>query len=194
VKELEPSDIRNLQDYEMERDEFRKRVIELKKRRRVSLGPLVTLVFENRDTVRFQIQEMLRIERIVQPERVQDEIDTYNSLLPGPGEVAATLFIEVNEESRVKPVLDSFIGLDEGRGLWIEAKGEKFFAVFEAGHGREDKISAVHYIRFPLGDRGRAALESGSVAELVLDFRENSARTELSPGLIAELRKDLAES
>ncbi len=77
------------------------------------LGPLMTLVFENRDTVRFQIQEMLRVERIVQPDKVQHEIDTYNALLPGPGEVAATLFIEITDPARVQSVLDGFVGLDE---------------------------------------------------------------------------------
>jgi len=193
MRPLVPEDIRNLQDYELQRDEFRKHIIELKKRRRISLGPLVTLVFENSETVRFQIQEMLRIERIVLPKRVQDEIDTYNSLLPGTGEVAATLFIEIDDESRVKPVLDSFIGLDDGRGLWLEAGGKKFFAVFEEGHGREDKISAVHYIRFPLGNEGRRALENGT-AVLVLDFNENAARVELSAELVGELLRDLAEA
>src|SRR4029078_4933735 len=161
---IESPAIRNLHEYEIARPDFRRRVIASKSRRRVAVGPLVTLVFENRDTALFQIQEMLRAERIVDPARVQDEIDGYNTLLPDPGEVAATLFIEVTDPASVKPVLDSFIGLDEGRSLRLRIGEDDFFAVFEAGHGREDKISAVHYVRFPLGDRGRRSLETARAA------------------------------
>src|SRR4029077_20319225 len=111
---LTPDDIKNLHEYELERGDFRSRVIALKSRRRIPLGPLMTVVLENRDTVRFQIQEMLRVERIVQPEKVQHEVETYNELLPGPGEVGATLFIEITDPVRIQRVLDGFIGLDKG--------------------------------------------------------------------------------
>lgn len=192
MKKIEPGDIRNLHEYELARNDFRRRVMEIKSRRRISVGPLVTLVFENRDTVLFQIQEMLRAERIVEPSRVQEEIDVYNSLLPEPGEVSATLFVEITDESRVKPILDSFIGLDEGRSLWLETGGEKFFANFEAGHGREDKISAVHYIRFPLGPEGRRALETTGAGVLRLAHGDHRAEAALPPGLVAELLGDLS--
>jgi hypothetical protein len=84
MKPLAVEDIKNLHEYELERPVFRQRVIEVKKKRRIPLGPLMTLVFENRDTVRFQVQEMVRIERIARPDRVQEEVDVYNELLPGP--------------------------------------------------------------------------------------------------------------
>ena len=84
MKPLTAGDISNLYEHELERPKFRSRVIDLKARRRLPLGPLMTLVFENRDTIRFQIQEMLRVERLVQPEKVQHEIETYNALLPQP--------------------------------------------------------------------------------------------------------------
>ena len=185
------AELKNLHEYELARPEFRRRIVETKMLRRVSVGPLVTLVFENRDTVLFQIQEMLRAERIVDPAKVQDEIDVYNTLLPDEGEVAATLFIEVTQEALVKPILDSFIGLDEGRSLWIEIGDRKFFAKFEAGHGREDKISAVHYIRFPLGAEGRSALERERRARLVLSHGEHRGRADLLPGTVSELLQDL---
>jgi hypothetical protein len=194
MEKIEASALKNLHEYELARPEFRRRVIHLKGRRRVAVGPLVTLVFENRDTALFQIQEMLRAERIVDPAKVQDEIDVYNTLLPDRGEVAATLFIEITDESRVKPVLDAFIGLDEGKSLRMAIGGGEYFAKFEAGHGREDKISAVHYVRFPLGEKGRAALESGEAARLVLehgDYRETAA---LPRETVAELIEDLRES
>lgn len=183
--------IRNLHEYETERPEFRRRVIALKARRRVAVGALVTLVFENRDTALFQIQEMLRAERIVDPAKVQDEIDVYNTLLPDAGEVAATLFIEITDEARVKPVLDAFIGLDEGKSLWMELGGERFFATFEAGHGREDKISAVHYVRFPLGERGRGLLASTREARIVLEHGGYAAAAALPPETVDELIEDL---
>ena len=194
MQKIEFLSIQNLHEYEVSRPEFRRLVIELKNRRRVPVGPLVTLVFENRDTVRFQIQEMLRAERIVDRAKIQDEIDVYNALLPDPGEVAATLFIEVTEESRVKPVLDSFIGLDEGKSLRMEIGGVEYFARFEEGHGREDKISAVHYVRFPLGPAGAAALRSRRAATLVLEHGGYADRAALAPETVAELIEDLQDA
>lgn len=193
MEKIDASAVKNLHEYEVARPEFRRRVIDVKSRRRVAVGPLVTLVFENRETALFQIQEMLRAERIVDPAKVQEEIDVYNTLLPDRGEVAATLFIEITDESRVKPILDAFIGLDEGRSLRLEIAGKQYFAKFEAGHGREDKISAVHYVRFPLGEKGRAALESARSARLVLEHGDYRAKTELPPETIAELIEDLRE-
>lgn len=194
MRKIDASAVKNLHEYEVARPEFRRRVIDVKSRRRVAVGPLVTLVFENRDTALFQIQEMLRAERIVDPAKVQDEIDVYNTLLPDRGEIAATLFIEITDEARVKPVLDAFIGLDEGRSLRMEIAGDEYFARFEAGHGREDKISAVHYVRFPLGEKGRAALESARRARLVLEHGEYRASAELSSDTVSELIEDLRES
>jgi hypothetical protein len=185
-------DIQNLHEYELEREEFRARVIALKRRRRVALGPLMTLVFENRDTVRFQIQEMARVERIVRPERVQEEIDVYNDLLPRRGEVAATLFIEITEPGRVQPVLDGLIGLDEPGRLVLRVGGRAFPALFAGGQSREDRISAVHYVRFALGEEGRAALELGEKAEIEVRHGGYHARASLTAETVRELLADLA--
>src|SRR5215470_9442508 len=136
---LTASDIANLHEYELERPDFRQRVIALKGRRRVPLGPLMTLVFENRDTVRFQIQEMTRVERIVRPDRVQHEVDVYNELLPAPGQLAATLFIEITDQARVQSVLDGFIGLEEPGRLLLRIGGKTHPAIFAPGQSREDR-------------------------------------------------------
>ncbi len=189
---LTASDIANLHEYELERPGFRSRVIALKSRRRVPLGPLMTLVFENRDTVRFQIQEMLRVERIVQPDKVQHEVDTYNELLPGPCEVAATLFIEITEQPRIQEVLDGFIGLDEPGRLALSVGGHRYPALFAAGQSREDRISAVHYIRFPLGAEGRRALAAGEEAALEVAHGDYRARQVLSKETVEELIRDLS--
>ena len=183
-------DIKNLHEYELERSDFRNRVIALKSRRRIPLGPLMTVVFENRETVRFQIQEMLRVERIVQPEKVQHEVETYNELLPGPGEVAATLFIEITDSARIRQILDGFIGLDDG-GLDVAIGSRRFPARFAPGQSREDRISAVHYIRFRLGEEGRRALASGEPATLEISHGGYDARQELPRQTVEELLTDL---
>lgn len=189
---LTPNDIANLHEYELERPDFRSRVIALKSRRRVPLGPLMMLVFENRDTVRFQIQEMLRVERIVQPDKVQHEVDVYNELLPGPGEVAATLFIEITEQPRIQEILDGFIGLDEPGRLALTVAGERYPARFAPGQSREDRISAVHYIRFPLGEAGRRALVGGKTAALEVAHGDYRARQVLPEETVEELIRDLS--
>ncbi|HTO76641.1 MAG TPA: DUF3501 family protein [Thermoanaerobaculia bacterium] len=186
------SDIRTLHEYELERPEFRARVIELKKRRRVAIGPAMTIVFENRDTVRFQIQEMARIERIVRPERVQEELDVYNELLPRAGEVAATLFIEVTEPEKIRSTLEGLVGLDEPGKLRLVIGDRAYPAVFAAGQSREDRISAVHYVRFPVGQEGRSALAGGAPARIEVRHGGYEAAAPLSADVVAELLTDLA--
>ena len=193
MKPLALTDIQNLHEYELARPDFRQRVIESKKRRRVALGPLMTLVFENRDTVRFQIQEMLRIERIVRPDKVEEEIGVYNELVPGPGEVSATLFIEVTDPAQVQPVLDRFIGLDEPGKLVLRVGDQSFPARFAPGQSREDRISAVHYIRFSVGEAGHRALAAGETAVLAVDHAGYVARADLSSETVAELLRDLGD-
>lgn len=134
--------------YEQQRDAYRRRIIQLKARRRVGVGDKVTLVFENRDTVQFQIQEMMRVERIHDPEKLQAELDVYNALLPSQEELSATLLIELTDAETMKYWLDLFIGLDRGKTVSIRAGSEVADAEFERGHSHETKISAVHFVRF----------------------------------------------
>ena len=184
------SDVLNLHEYELSRDDFRRKIIEIKRRRRVALGDLMTVLFESRETVLFQIQEMLRIERIVRPEKVQEEIDVYRQLLPGDGDLAATLFLEVTQADRVQPTLDRFIGLDEPGHLVLRVGGETVPARFAPGQSREDRISAVHYVRFGLGPGAAERLERGPV-RLEVDHAGYRAAATLSPETIAELVQDL---
>jgi hypothetical protein len=148
MKTIALEDVIPYADYERQREEFRSRIIALKQRRRMSVGPLITLIFENRDTLRFQIQEMIRVERIFDPAKVQDELDVYNALLPSPEELSATLLIEITDEAKIKEWLDRFMGLDHGEKVAIVAGGERAFGLFEGGHSHETKISAVHFVRF----------------------------------------------
>ena len=148
MKTIGLQDVIPYEEYERQRESFRANIIALKQRRRIALGPLITLVFENRDTLKFQIQEMIRAERIIDPVKVQDELDVYNALLPKQTELSATLLIEITDEAKVKEKLDQFMGLDHGDKVAIVVDGEEVFGEFEGGRSHETKISAVHFVRF----------------------------------------------
>lgn len=148
MKALTADDLISIEEYDRRRESFRASIITLKQRRRIAVGPLITVVFENRETLRFQIQEMVRAERIVDPVKIQDELEVYNALLPDPDELSATLLIEVTDEADVKERLDQFMGLDHGDKVAITANGERVFGDFEGGRSHETKISAVHFVRF----------------------------------------------
>ncbi|HEX9144206.1 MAG TPA: DUF3501 family protein, partial [Candidatus Binatia bacterium] len=101
MKKLALEDIMGTAAYQKVRENFRRRIIELKQARRVAVGDKVTLVFENRDTVTFQIQEMVRAENISDLDKIREEIDVYNELIPEPGELSATLFLEIEEQTHL---------------------------------------------------------------------------------------------
>lgn len=195
---IQLKDVLNFFDYEKVRAEMRGRVIDLKRVRRVPVGEHLSFVFENRDTVLFQIQEMCRVERITDDARVQDELDVYNALLPGPGELSATLFIEITDKDQIQAVLDRFIGIDAGGidvgpTVWIQVGKE--FAVpgeFEAGHSDEEKgkLSAVHFVRFAFPPEVVRAFASSPV-HLVVDHPAVRARVELPAETKAQLLEDL---
>lgn len=148
MNQLTRDDLIAQDEYERQRETYRQSIIDLKRRRRIGIGDKITLVFENRETLRFQVQEMIRVERIVDPQKVQEELDVYNALLPTPGELSATLLIELTDADTMKHWLDLFMGLDHGQKLGLRAGGEVVYGEFEGGHSHETKISAVHFVRF----------------------------------------------
>lgn len=188
MEKIHLDDIQNLYAYEKIREAFRRDVIALKARRRVSVGDRLSFLFENRLTVLFQIQEMVRAERIVADELVQDEVDVYNDLIPGPGELSATMMIEIVNKDRIKPVLDSLLGIDSGEHVWLEIGPQVVRGRFEAGHSKEDKIAAVHFVRFAVPEAARRAFARGPVT-LAVEHPGYRARTPLT----AETRQALAE-
>lgn len=195
MKKIQIADLKNLHEYELIRDDWRRDIIAVKARRRVLVGPTMSVVFENRLTVLNQIQEMCRAERIVKPDAVQAECDVYNELLPGPGEVAATLFVEIPKIEEVQPGLDRLIGMDDGKSIWLEIGGNRAYAQFLEGQGRQDRIAAVQYVRFPVGggDGVREALLNPSVpVSVVIDHPNYRARAEVSAETRRELANDLA--
>ncbi len=148
MNQLTRDDLIAQDEYERQRETYRQSIIDLKRHRRIGVGDKTTLVFENRETLRFQIQEMIRVERIVDPQKVQEELDVYNALLPTPGELSATLLIELTDADTMKHWLDLFMGLDHGQKLGLRAGSEVVYGEFEGGHSHETKISAVHFVRF----------------------------------------------
>ena len=191
---VERGEIKDLVAYEKAREVMRARVIELKKHRRVAVGPNVSLLFENRDTVLFQIQEMVRTERIVDDARIQEEVDVYNALVPDGGELSATLFIEIPElvrmsHDQVREAVNRFQGLDRD-SVWLVVGGLRIPARFESGQSREEKMAAVHYVRFAVPEAARAALLSAA-ADVRVVVEHPHYRAEVA--LAAETRKALRE-
>jgi hypothetical protein len=178
--------------YSPMRDEFRKRVIALKKPRRVIAGDRVSLVFENKDTLVFQIEEMLRAEHITDEAGIQTEIDVYNSMMPDQGTLTATLFVELprGDEVDVRAELGKLVGLDEHVTLHV---GEHpIRAEFEPGRQEEDRISAVQYTRFVLPEPARAALRTpGTPQRLAITHPNYKHSVTLGEDARASLAKDL---
>jgi hypothetical protein len=189
-------DIADLRAYEREREEFRDHVIALKKKRRIGVGPIVTVLFENRDTVRFQIQEMARAERMLTDEAIQTELDIYNTLVPEPRQLAATLFIELTSEDQLRGWLPKLVGIERslelriGDGMVVPSTPE---AAHEAALTRAETTASVHYVYFNLTDDQVAAFEAGPVTLAVAHPAYEEA-TPLSEETRDELLKDLAAS
>jgi hypothetical protein len=199
LRKVDLSEIKDLVAYEKVRDAERARNIEMTRHRRLSVGPNLSVLFENRDTVLFQIHEMVRTERIVDPLRIRDEMDAYNALVPGPDELSATLFIEIPElirmtPSQVRMAVNRFQGLDRNGVVWLRIGPDVSVpALFEEGHSKEEKMAAVHYLRFPVPPVAGAALADPSRgATLVVDHRNYKAEAVIPPAVRAELLKDLS--
>jgi hypothetical protein len=190
---IDKSDLLNIIDYEKQRDDYRKELISYKKNRRFKLGPNILITFENTKTMKFQIQEMMRAERMVHDSQIEEEIDVYNPLIPTGNELSATLFIEITDPEKIRPVLDSFIGLTEGVNVYFELNGEKVAAVFEEGREKEDNISSVHYIRFPFtsAQKNKFANDSNAIS-INIDYNSYTHSIELSQEMIESLSNDFS--
>lgn len=189
MKKIVLEDIIGLPAYEKVREDSRRRIIELKKKRRISVGDKVSMVFENRATVIFQIQEMLRAEKITDLDRIREEIEVYNGLIPELGELSATLFLEIEDQRHLREELLKFLGIDESVFLKIGDR-HSIHAKFEEGHSKEDKISAVQYVRFPFSQEQVLAFANGKEDAILLIEHPNYRAT---GGIEPEARKSLAE-
>jgi uncharacterized protein DUF3501 len=179
--------------YEKVRDRFRQEIIDYKKHRRLQVGERVSLLFEDRKTLLFQIQEMLRAEKITDLDKIKEEVETYNSLVPGAGELSATMMLEIEEQSKIREELLKFLGIDEALYLKI---GDRCVikAAFEEGHSKEDKISAVQYVRFPFTAEAREAFVAGhEEARVVIEHPNYQAEAKIRPEMRKSLIQDFAE-
>lgn len=172
MKQIEFGEVKNIYEYEKVRDDFRKKIIDAKKARRIRLGDKMTLVLENRDSVLFQIQEMLRVERIVSDEGMQHEINTYNQLVPKDKEISGTLLIDITEKSLIKPVLDSLVGLNKN-SFFLRIATNDIVAVFDEGQADDDRISAVQYVKWKLTDEDVRNLKVPSVEAAIVSKHPN---------------------
>jgi hypothetical protein len=191
MRKLTLADIKDMRDYERERDEFRRHIIELKKRRRISLGTIMTLVFENRDTMRFQVQEMARAERMLRDEQIAHEIATYNALIPEPGELSATLLVELQSEEQLREWLPKLVGIHE-RVAIVLFDGSEVRGVAEDADRltREDTTPAVHFLKFRFLPEQVGAFAKGR-ARIVVDHPSYREEVELTDAQREELLHDL---
>ena len=191
-RKLTLGDIDDARAYERDRAGYRERMMEVRRRRRVHLGTVVTVMFESRETMRFQVQEIARVERIMTDEGIQEELDTYNVMVPEPGQLCATLFIELTSDDELREWLPKLVGIERSIVLRLP-DGTQARCVVDAQHAarltREHVTSAVHYIAFELTPEQVETFVDGVV--LAIDHPAYIEEVELSPTTVCELRADL---
>lgn len=195
VRPLTLNEIVDVRAYERERDAFRAKVIKEKSLRRIGIGPFCSVVFENRTTIRFQVQEMARAENMVTDKAIQGELDTYNPLLPSRGELSLTLFLELTSEEALREWLPRLVGIEKSIILrTCAAKGEIVQrAEVEATHAsqlsREDTTASVHYVRIKLDEEAQKAFAKEKVC-IGADHPAYRHETELPEATKAALMAD----
>jgi hypothetical protein len=186
MQPINVSEIKHIADYEILRPEWRPKMMALKDRRRIRVGGNLTFLFENRDTVRYQIQEMMRIERLQNPHEIAHEVETYNELIPARGELSACLLIEYETPAERDVWLRNLLGLEHH--IWVEAGGQRSQAKFDDRQISTDRLSSVQYIKFKLTPQQMAAFPHG--AKIVVDHPKYPAEVSLTPVQLGELAAD----
>ena len=188
------ADIADVRAYERERTQFRPHVIELKRRRRVHVGPVLTLLFENRDTIRFQIQEMARVEKLITDEEIQGELDIYNPMVPDIGQVCATMFLELTTDEEMREWLPKLVGIERAATM-VLANGDVVRASVDEQHDegltRDYVTAAVHYLQWQFTPEQAEVFAAGPV-RVAIDHPAYRESIELPEVTRAELVADLA--
>ena len=182
MNKLEKSDLLSLEEYNSTRDVLRKKVLAIKKNRKIQIGNNVTLLFENTDTIRYQIQEMLRIEKIFEADGIEEELATYNPLIPDGTNLKATMMIEFPDETIRKERLAQLVAIE--RRVWLQVgENERTFAEADEDLERstEEKTSAVHFLRFELTDLMVKDLKSGITLFAGIEHPNYNIRTQEIP-------------
>ena len=192
MTQLTASDLMTLEQYARERPAFRAKVLEHKKNRQVALGPNATLYFEDELTIRYQVQEMLRIERIFEPEGIEDELSAYNPLIPDGRNWKATFMLEYPDIDARKRELAQLIGVEDK--VWVQVDGhDKVYAIADEDLERdtEEKTSSVHFMRFELTDEMAAALKGGVGLAMGVDHDNLKVTVTVPDAVRASLANDL---
>ena len=194
MDKLEPADLYSLETYAKHRAEFRARVLDHKQHRQLALGPAVTLLFEDRLTIQYQVQEMLRIERIFEEEGIRDELDAYNPLIPDGSNWKATMLIEFPDAEERRRQLSRLVGVEDR--VWMQVEGQpRVDAIADEDMERSDpdKTSAVHFLRFELTAGMIAALRDGRGLAAGVDHENYRVQVDSVPETLREsLIADLA--
>ena len=184
----------SLEAYAKARKDFRAKVIAHKKDRTAHLGEHVTLIFEDELTVRYQVQEMLRVERIFEEQGIQDELDAYNPLIPDGRNLKATMMIEYEDEAERRAALAKLMGVEDK--TWVRVEGcHKVYAIADEDLEREtdEKTSSVHFLRFELTPEMAESLKRGAALSIGVDHPSYSAMLDpVPPQVRAALVRDLA--
>ena len=172
MSKLTRNDLMSLEQYSQERSAFREKVMQHKKNRQVLIGDNATLYFEDRLTMQYQIQEMLRVERIFEAEGIQEELDAYNPLVPDGSNWKATFMVEYDDPEERKVALQRMVGIEDR--VWVQVEGyDKVFAIADEDLERttQDKTSSVHFMRFELSDAMIAAVKEGARVSMGIDHK-----------------------
>ncbi len=182
MKKLTRDDLLDLETYSRERGDFRTRIVAHKRERTVHLGPHLTFLFEDRQTVLYQIQEMLRIERIFEPEAIDEELQTYNPLIPEGANLKATLMIEYADVEERRQALQAMRGIEHEFSLQVAGHSPNVATADEdLDRSNEDKTSAVHFLRFELDPASIAAWRQGAEVSLAVEHPAYTHRDALNP-------------
>ena len=179
MNKLKKSDLSSLEEYNSNREQFRDQVLTLKKDRKVQIGSNVTLLFENSDTIKYQVQEMLRIEKIFEQNGIEKELATYNPLIPDGSNLKATMLIEFPDEVIRKEKLGQLTGIEHK--VWLQVgENVRIFAIADEDLEKttEEKTSAVHFLRFELSNLMVKDLQSGATLFAGIDHTNYNVRTQ----------------
>lgn len=194
INKLTPNDLLGLEVYARQRAEIRQKIIEHKKSRTLQIGPNTTWVFEDRETIRYQIQEMLRAERIFEQQGIQEELDAYNPLIPDGSNWKVTFLIEFPDENERRIALAKMKGIEDR--CWVQvADFDRVYAIADEDLEREneEKTSSVHFLRFELTAAMAAAVKSGKAIGAGIDHGHYShAVMPVVPAMRASLAGDIA--
>jgi hypothetical protein len=195
VRKLSVDDIVDMRAYERERDVLRRKVIDLKRLRRVALGPIMTMVFENTVTMRWQVQEMARAERMLRDEQIAHEVETYNQLIPDANELSATLMIELTSDVALRDWLPRLVGIERHIAIVLPDGTSVPGTVSEEDESRltrDDITPAVHFLKFRFTSAEVEMFASGPV-HVVVDHPEYDQDVLLTPEQHAQLLADLQD-